>query len=209
MMKEKGHDLNKWVLKKISKDLSELGGCYKSDLVRYFFETDFARKEKRILQAAHYLATNWEFKIIYHTCPFVYGIDKTKEEIENRIEDHFDIIGVQKIALQKKSFGFIDLCGQLRFQKRWAQSPRLPHTHVLGHMLIVAFLVYLCSKEIGACRQRAYNNFFSALFHDLPEVVTRDIIHTVKSSVRGLQKIIDKYEETKLEQEILPYCKIK
>ena len=150
--------------------------------------------EKKILKASHYLATEWEFKLIYQICPFMYGIEKTKESIENQIEDHFDLIGVQKIALKKKSYGFIDLCGQLRFQKRWAQTPRIPETSVLGHSLIVALLSYLCSIEIGACDRRIYNNFFSALFHDLPEIITRDIVTPVKNMIEGMEDLIKKYE---------------
>jgi putative hydrolase of HD superfamily len=75
---------------------------------------------------------------------------------------------------------FIDLCGQLRFQLRWSYLHRIPKTSVLGHMLIVAVLSYLFSLEIGACRKRCYNNYFTGLFHDLPEVLTRDIVHPVK-----------------------------
>ena len=48
------------------------------------------------------MATKWEFSIIYHTAPFIYGIEETKETIENQIEDHYDLIGVQKISLREK-----------------------------------------------------------------------------------------------------------
>lgn len=204
MMQKSGAKLNQWILDKIGPELAEINGNLIDNFKRYIFEPSFGIKEKRILKAAHYLASNWEFKIIYHTCPFIYGIENTKEEIENQIEDHYDIIGVQKISLQKKSFGFIDLCGQLRFQKRWAQSPRIPQTSVLGHMLVVAFLSYLCSKELKACNKRMYNNFFGALFHDLPEVLTRDIVSPVKSSIKGLEKIITEYENIHIEERILP-----
>lgn len=204
LMEKKGKELNKYVLKKSKDDISNIAGNFAEKFEKYLQDQEYVKPEKRILKAAHYLASNWEFKIIYHTCPFIYGIEKTKEEIENQIEDHFDISGVQKITLGKKSFGFIDLCGQLRFQKRWAQSPRIPQTSVLGHMLIVAFLTYLCSCETRSCMKRKYNNFYSALFHDLPEVLTRDIISPVKRSIEGLEKIITEYEDVQVKQRILP-----
>ncbi|MDL1971393.1 MAG: HD domain-containing protein [Candidatus Desulfofervidaceae bacterium] len=81
--------------------------------------------------------------LIYHISPKTYLLEETRQEIENKIEDHYDLIGVQRISLKKKSFTFVDLCGQLRFQQRWAQSPRIPRTSVLGHMLVVAILTYL------------------------------------------------------------------
>lgn len=204
MMMEKGKEINELVYEKLRPDIQDIRGNFADKFRSYFFDKNYARFEKRLLMAAHYLATNWEFKIIYNAAPFVYGIDRTKEEIENQIEDHYDLIGVQKISLRKKSFGFVDLCGQLRFQQRWAQTPRVPRTSVLGHMLIVAILSYLCSLEIRACGRRIYNNFFAGLLHDLPEVLTRDIVAPVKTSVEGLDEIIKAYEKMQLEEKILP-----
>jgi putative hydrolases of HD superfamily len=205
MMAERRQELNYHVLTELKDDFEYLN----DEKFKHKFESYFMRDEntleRRILRAAHYLATNWEFKIIYHSAPFIYGIEKTKENIENQIEDHYDLIGVQKILLGKKSYGFVDLCGQLRFQKRWAHSPRIPETSVLGHMLIVAITAYLCTikMETAPCEKRIYNNFFAGLFHDLPEVSTRDIISPIKSAA-NLEDIIKDYENERMKEEILP-----
>ena len=204
MMAERRQELNSHVLNELKGDFD----CLNDEEFKRKFENYFMRDEntleRKILRAAHYLATNWEFKIIYHSAPFIYGIEKTKENIENQIEDHYDLIGVQKILLGKKSYGFVDLCGQLRFQKRWAHSPRVPETSVLGHMLIVAITAYLCTIKMNdPCKKRVYNNFFAGLFHDLPEVSTRDIISPIKSAA-GLESIIKDYENERMKEEILP-----
>ena len=93
---------------------------------------------------------------------------------------------------------FANLCGQLRFQKRWSQTPRIPETSVMGHMFIVACYAYFLSIRLGACRARRVNNFFSGLFHDLPELLTRDIISPVKKSFHDLGQLIREYEESEL-----------
>ncbi len=204
LMSRKGHEINALVFKKLEPDIRDLRGDFSEKFKNYLLDDGYARFEKRILKAAHYLATNWEFQIIYNTAPFVYGIDKTKEEIENQIEDHYDLIGVQKISLRKKSFGFIDLCAQLRFQQRWAHSQRVPKTSVLGHMMIVAMMSYFCSIQMNSCPRRICNNFFCGLFHDLPEVLTRDIVSPVKTVVEGLDAIIKEYERMQFEERILP-----
>lgn len=205
MMAERREELNTYVLKELKDDLDSLGNREFKIRFEKYFSLSPNTLERRILRAAHYLATNWEFKIIYHSAPFVYGIEKTKENIENQIEDHYDLIGVQKILLGKKSYGFVDLCGQLRFQKRWAHSPRIPETSVLGHMLIVAITAYLCTIEIdnAPCKRRIYNNFFAGLFHDLPEVLTKDIISPIKSTA-NLDELIKEYESERMKEEILP-----
>lgn len=204
MMEEKAKDLNDHVLSKLKNDFKGLKPQFEANFKRYLFDPEYSKFERKILKAAHYLATNWEFRIIYHSSPFIYGIEDTKEEIENQIEDHYDLIGVQKLSLEKKSFGFIDLCGQLRFQERWAHSPRVPKTSVLGHMYIVAITSYLFSLENEACPKRLYNNFFAGLFHDLPEVLTKDIISPVKSSVKGLEDLIKEFEANQMKTRLLP-----
>ncbi len=204
LMTREREKLNHWVLEQLEGEIRDIGRGFRDRFSRYLSDPAYSRREKRILKAAHYMATNWEFKIIYNVSPFIYGIEKTKQEIENQIEDHYDLIGVQKLSLGKKSYGFIDLCGQLRFQQRWAQSPRLPKTSVLGHLLVVATLSYLASMELGFSGKRVYNNFYSALFHDLPEVLTKDIVHPIKRSIEGLEKIIRNYERKQLEEKILP-----
>ncbi len=205
MIAERRKELNQYVLKNLKQDLNELENEDFNKKFEKYFSHSKNTLERRIIRAAHYLATNWEFKIIYNSAPYVYGIEKTKEEIENQIEDHYDLIGVQKILLGKKSYGFVDLCGQLRFQKRWAHSPRVPETSVLGHMLIVAITAYLCTIEMNEppCDKRIYNNFFAGLFHDLPEVSTRDIISPIKKAA-DLEEIIKDYENERMKEEILP-----
>src|SRR5690606_12490034 len=51
---------------------------------------------------------------------------------------------------------------------------------------------------------RLYNNFYAGLFHDLPEVLTKDIISPIKRSVEGLEDTIKNYEDYQMKEELLP-----
>ena len=75
----------------------------------------------------------------------------------------------------------------------------------MGHMLIVGILGYVLSVEIGACERRICNNYFTGLFHDLPEVLTRDIVSTVKRSVAGLDELIKGIEHRLIDEKLLPH----
>ena len=198
-----GEVLNRLMLENLSGLMEGVKGL-RPRFEAYLMDPGEALFEKRILRAAHDLATSWEFKIIYGLNQNIYGIDATKKRIENEVEVHYPLTGVQQIVLYKKSQGFVDLCGQLRFQQRWAQTQRVPKTSVLGHMLIVAVLSYLLSLEITTCKRRLYNDYFAALFHDLPEVLTRDIISPVKRSIEGLEETIKEIELELLDESILP-----
>lgn len=205
-LQKKENEINKWVLAKLHDKLCDIeNGEFYKRFERYLGSPDMYKKERFILKAASYLSTRWEFSIVYQTSQFLSGIDRVKEAVEEEIEDYYELIGVRKIAMNKKLAKIIDLSGRLRFQKRWAQTPRIPETSVLGHMLIVAILGYFYSLHIKACPKRMENNFYCALFHDLPEALTRDIISPVKYSVNGLDDIISEYEIDMIEDEILPF----
>jgi putative hydrolases of HD superfamily len=205
-LQKKEKEINTWVLAQLYDSLSDIeDGAFYERFKSYLNDSSMYKKERFILKAASYMATRWEFLIVYQTSQFLNNIDRVKEAVEEEIEDYYELIGVRKMAMNKKISKIIDLSGRLRFQKRWAQTPRIPETSVLGHMLIVAILGYFYSRSINACDKRLENNFFCALFHDFPEALTRDIISPVKYSVSGLDDIISEFEIKMIEEEILPF----
>ena len=204
LMDQKSYELNAWVIEQVKPCIVGIEGGFLPKLNNYLDKPNYARFEKRILKAAHYLATSWEFEIIRHMNQGFFGLEQTSQNISNEVEEFYDLAGVQKYMLGKKTHNFMDLVGQLRFQQRWAQTARVPETSVLGHMLIVAIITYLFSVEMSSSEKRIYNNFFAALFHDLPEVLTRDIISPVKRSVEGIESIIKDIETAQFREKILP-----
>jgi putative hydrolase of HD superfamily len=127
-----------------------------------------------------------------------------EESFQKRLTELSDIPGVADLLAGNNEFSrFAARAGQLRFQKRWSQTPRVPETTVLGHMFLVAAYSWFFSVEAGACRARRQNNFFTGLFHDLPELLTRDIISPVKSSDAAIGELIKQYENQELERKLL------
>ena len=204
-LQKKEKEINTWVFSQLYDSVKDIeNGDFCKRFEQYINDSSMYKKERFILKAASYMATRWEFSIVYQTSQFLNNIDRVKEAVEEEIEDYYELISVRKMAMNKKISKVIDLSGRLRFQKRWAQTPRIPETSVLGHMLIVAILGYFYSLSVKACDGRLVNNFFCALFHDLPEALTRDIISPVKYSVSGLDDIISEFEIKMIEEEILP-----
>lgn len=150
----------------------------------------------RILDAAHHYASGWELSIIKDMNSFDPELPFIVDDFKTRLARHESLIGMREMNNIAPSAlgGFARLCGQLRFQKRWSQTPRIPETSVMSHMFFVACYAYFFSLAVGAGQARRVNNFFSALFHDLPELLTRDIISPVKKSVEKLDELIRNYE---------------
>lgn len=170
-----------------------------------YLRDDPRSMEDDVLRAAHYLATRWEFNLIYDSNRSVYGIDRTREEIDMQISQHKDLVGMGKMLDRDSgTSALIDLFGQLRFQQRWARMPRIPKTSVLGHSLMVANTIFLRDMDSGADPECIYNDYYTGLFHDLPEVLTKDVISPIKINVDGLAALLEDYEHDLVESTIMP-----
>lgn len=178
----------------------------RDEFKQYMTEEDYIHPySQRILSAAHIYSTYYEFLLVKNANPEGYKIDYINKELINEVEKYQDLIGISNILHRQKIKNFVDLTGELRYQTRWGHLPRIPNTSVLGHTMLVACLSYFLTKQIpNHAPKRIYNNFWGGLFHDLPEVVTRDIIKPVKLSVPGMQEEIKRIEEQLTEQEIFP-----
>lgn len=204
LMKEKGDQINQWVMEELRGRLECLKGDFLGKMHSYFEEPEYAAKEKKILKAAHYYATQWEFDVIYPQNKSTYDIEQVKVEVEKGLARCNTFDGFSRFATNPDLNNFLSLIGKLRYQQRWSRAVRTPSTSVMGHMLIVAIMSYLTSLECDACNTRLVNNFFGGLFHDLPEALTRDIVSPVKNSVKGLDHIIKNIEDEQMCKIIFP-----
>lgn len=197
-------NLTKYVLRRLEPTLKPLGTFWQRMQDWHKNWRDSPDNVRRILLAAHLFASQWEFKLIKPHNPFDEEMESIAQSFEDMLDLYMDLPGLAQIRNPETAQGkFANLCGQLRFQIRWTQVPRVPNTTVLGHTFMVAALAYIYSLIRGGSQTRANNNFFTGLFHDFPELLTRDIISPVKSSVPEISKIIKNYEESELERRIL------
>ena len=201
--------LNEWVLSQYSNLMDEKLFSEFSD---YVYAKSVARtipdglkRTVRVYEAAHKFATIRELEMISAVNEKERLAD-IKTELEEQIQPYLEFEGLQKLMTHQKAFRFLLKIEQLRFQTRWNQTPRIPATSVLGHCFYVAIMTLLLGRESNKnmCRQRVINNFFSALFHDLPESVTRDIISPVKQATDDLPNIVKKIENEIVNKELVP-----
>lgn len=205
LVKEKGAQIDRWVLDELREHMEGIGGGFYERMERYYLEKDYSALEKRVLKAAHYHASNWEFKIIYPMNTETFGIEQVKTEMAEGLAACDTFNGFRYFAGSEYLQQFLSLIGKLRYQQRWAKAVRMPQTFVMGHMLVVAILSYFMTLELdNPCRKRLINNFLAGLFHDLPEVLTRDIVSPVKASVKGLGSILNEIEDAQMRKVIYP-----
>lgn len=202
--------LNEWVLnqyKSILQDdeLFARFTIYTGQKSKTFAVPEKSRLAERILSASNKYATIRELEIL-SVVNEPFRLERINTELQASLQPYLDLTGLQKLITHQKSFEFLSKVEQLRFQVRWNQTPRVPKTSVLGHCYFVAIItLLLCRKnQVKMCTRRLINNFFSALFHDLPEAVTRDIISPVKQATDELPNIVKKIEDEIVNKELVP-----
>lgn len=193
--------LNEWVFERIYPYVRVLGNDFVERL-RVHLYSGKEDLETEIVNAAHFYITEWEFNILSRSSHRNFLFEEIEQSIREEQKKYRGLDSVKCLNDSKKLNDFIDIAGQLRFQQRWSHLYRIPKTSVLGHMLIVAIFSYLFSYKTGSSRQKCINNYFTGLFHDFPEVLTRDIINPVKKSVEGLDDLIKEYEVQEMEKKI-------
>lgn len=202
--------LNEWVLKQY-KDVITDEDLY-SEFTLYIARTagNFPMPEElllsyRIMRAAHKFASLRELQMI-ECVNEEERISRIKKDLYEDIQQFLDLRAMQLLVTRQGPFDFIMMIEQLRFQTRWNQTPRIPKTSVLGHCYFVAALTVLLLREtdVKIGEKRLFNDFFSGLFHDLPEAVTRDIISPVKQATDKLPNIVKKIEDEIVRRELVP-----
>lgn len=203
--------LNEWVLEQYrdliqDQDVFSRFTLYEAKLAGTIPYTSKEEQTSRVFRAAHKYSTMRELEMIGMVNE-ADRLDKIKKEVNADLQSLLDLKGLQMLMTKQKPYDFLLRIEQLRFQTRWNQTPRVPKTSVLGHCFFTAILTLLFMHESGVkmCPKRIYNNFFSALFHDLPEAVTRDIISPVKQATHGLPSIVKKIEDKIVAQELVPF----
>ena len=142
-------------------------------------------------RAAHYLATSGNStRPSLSDTRSMFGIKQTRDEISRQINEHRDLRAVDEMLAARELpdremglWGFVSLVGQLGFQKRWAQTPRIPRRRCWGTAL-VAVMAYFISMELEACP--AESTTTSSGVSTTCRGATRDIVSPVKILWKGL-----------------------
>ena len=202
--------LNEWVLKQYRQLITDDSlfsefTIYIGQKAGSFKTPDDLKASIHVYNAAHKYSTIRELEML-SVVNEKERLSKIESDLKADIQPYLDLEGLQKLMTRQKEFDFLLKIEQLRFQTRWNQTPRVPATSVLGHCFFVAIMTLLLGRETNPnmCERRVVNNYFSALFHDLPESVTRDIISPVKQATDALPNIVKKIEDEIVNKELVP-----
>ncbi len=89
---------------------------------------------------------------------------------------------------------FLMAIRRLQASFRWNRMRRSYPVSVMSHLFSIFFLSYLLGNIEGVSAERVTDFMKTALYHDIPEAITGDIITPTKKSVDGLETLIAEIE---------------
>ncbi len=98
-------ELNQWVYEKVSPFIKELGQDFCTRFKNYIMDENGSENiNRKIISAAHFYITKWEFEIIRRFNPEGYQISEIKTSIDEEQEKYKGVGGVKDLLRSRKLF---------------------------------------------------------------------------------------------------------
>ncbi len=155
--------------------------------------------EGKILEAADTYAAFVEADV--NSRLFGEYFSEIRDSIMEKIKE-MKVDSLKKLLSNENLKKYLTRVRGLMHAVRWNQHSRTVQTTVSGHTLFVVFVAYLLALEDG--KVDVLNVLERALFHDVPEALTGDIISPTKRRVEGFEEVIEKVESKMVHEDLLP-----
>ncbi|NDK19516.1 HD domain-containing protein [Candidatus Gracilibacteria bacterium] len=96
---------------------------------------------------------------------------------------------------------------RLQSSYRWNSMRRRYPVSVMSHLFITSFITYIIGNIEGKSRQEITNMMMIALFHDIPEAITGDIVAPTKKAIDGFEPLLVTIEKELVDKYLLSYIR--
>lgn len=96
---------------------------------------------------------------------------------------------------------------RLQFNYRWNRMKRAYPISVMSHLFISFYLAYVIWKLEKRSEAEILEMMKIALFHDIPEAITWDIVSPTKKAIIWFEELLSEVEKDMLEEYLLIYLK--
>ena len=204
-------DINSWTKNYIEKNDKEIFLKLSSKSIKYLLSFDAPeyikkdildtlnnktfKKELLIIKWAKKIAWLHEANINAKIYTEIYTPILT--EINNSLDEIIKNLPSLKILLDNKdSVLYLLNIRRLSHCMRWNQKNRLFPISVMSHLAFITFITYIITmiENQNNKNLNMENMLFRALYHDIPEAITWDIITPTKKAVPWFLEILEKVE---------------
>ena len=180
-------------------------GYLKDDMKHVVFD-DSERVENQIILAAKKYVGYTEALSNAAVYPFMYEVplSEISSQIDHMKENLYSLDELMDNTDHQKYLAHVN---RLSFSMRWNHVNRKFPISVMSHLVIVAFVSYI----IGMIENHAGGDYdiekmmMKAMYHDVPEVITGDIITPTKQAVDGFTLVLEEVETQMLDDYLFSY----
>lgn len=94
---------------------------------------------------------------------------------------------------------------RLQSSYRWNRMRRSYPVSVMSHLYIIVYLTYIIGNIEGQSPEEILSMMQVALFHDIPEAITGDIVAPTKMAVPGFEHYLMEIEKEMVDEYLLVY----
>lgn len=186
----------KWLEKIISLHSPD---CIKDDII-HIIRSNSVSKENTIIAAAKKYAWYMEAQVnnvVYNTIYELplYQIQRSLEQYRGELKS-FELL-LSNSNYQK----FLAHIRRLSHSMRWSGESRTLPISVMAHLVEVTFISYVIwqIENFHGNTVDTLDMMKRALYHDIPEAITWDIINPTKKSVPGFAEVLEQVEKQMLD----------
>lgn len=98
---------------------------------------------------------------------------------------------------------------RLQSSFRWNHMRRTNPVSVMSHLFFIFFITYVIGNVEGLSDEEVTDMMTTALYHDIPEAITGDVITPTKKSVPGFEELLSEIEEEMLDEYLIEHIRSK
>ncbi len=174
---------------------------FKDEIKNHIINAKDITLEGRIVKAADLYAAFKEAEINNRVYPEYYSYEKIQiQDALNTMRKR--LVSLDMILDSRRLRKYLDMIRTLEFSVRWNRQHRNIQTTVAGHTFMVTLIAYLITLVDGISDDN--DILLKAVFHDVPEALTGDIISPTKRRIKGFEDVVEKVEEYMITKYINP-----
>ena len=209
----------KWYIKKLSPDifdeLYEKAYDYflqseAPEILKRDFKTTLTRTDRELEDTIYFAAKKyvWYYEGSTNSRVFPDMYEVPMGEMKTELKKLADKLpSLKNLMNSNDSEKYLSHIYRLSFSMRWNQYGRNTPISVMSHKVVVAYISYI----IGMIGNQEWEEndikdmLYRAIYHDVPEVITWDIITPTKKAVPWFVELLEEVEKTMMDDYLFGY----
>lgn len=171
--------------------------------------------EKVLEERIYQFSKNWVSYQEAYTSNFVYFrsyerplADIRARYLSNEYEDLRPFLALDPVDHGENEQYLLSI-RRLQSSFRWNHMRRTHPVSVMSHLFFIFFITYVIGNAEGLSEEETTDIMTTALYHDIPEAITGDVITPTKKSVPGFEELLSQIEEEMLDEYLIEHIRSK